>query len=79
MTLRMFRVALSVCLLFSILCLCERPAHAYVDPGSGLVLYQTLSATIVGILFHFRRRINLLLGRDDRTKIESETGSTLES
>ncbi len=35
----------------------ERPAYAYVDPGSSLLVYQSLSAAVTGVLFYFRRRI----------------------
>jgi hypothetical protein len=40
----------------------ERTAHAYVDPGSGLLAFQSLSAVVTGALFYFRTRIkNLFL------------------
>jgi len=38
----------------------ERQAHAYVDPGSSLLLFQSLSALVSGALFYFRRRIKSL-------------------
>jgi hypothetical protein len=38
----------------------ERQAHAYVDPGSGLLLFQGISAAISGALFYFRRRLKNL-------------------
>jgi hypothetical protein len=41
----------------------ERQAHAYVDPGSGLLLFQGISAAISGALFYFRRRIKNLFSR----------------
>jgi hypothetical protein len=41
----------------------ERQAHAYVDPGSGLLLFQGISATVSGVLFYFRRRIKNLFVR----------------
>jgi hypothetical protein len=53
---RLCRLALSVCLLLSILSLFERPAYAYVDPGTGLLAYQTLSAMIAGAIFCFRQK-----------------------
>jgi hypothetical protein len=33
----------------------ERPAKAYVDPGSGALVWQGLLATIVGSAFYIRR------------------------
>jgi hypothetical protein len=41
----------------------EQQAHAYVDPGSGLVLFQSLSAIFTGALFYFRRRLKSLFTR----------------
>lgn len=35
--------------------LAERPAHAYTDPGSGLLLWQGLMAALVGAGFYFRK------------------------
>ena len=32
-----------------------RPAHAYVDPGSGAMLWQVLAAAVIGSLFYVRR------------------------
>jgi len=38
----------------------ERQAHAYVDPGSGLLIFQGISAVFSGALFYFRRRLKSL-------------------
>jgi hypothetical protein len=38
----------------------ERQAYAYVDPGSGLLIFQGISAVFSGALFYFRRRIKNL-------------------
>ncbi len=35
--------------------LAARPAHAYTDPGSGLLLWQGLMAALVGAGFYFRK------------------------
>lgn len=51
-------LAFFVCLMFSF----ERPAMAYVDPGSGLFLFQTVSSMGVAALFFLRRRIRALFG-----------------
>jgi hypothetical protein len=32
-----------------------RPAHAYVDPGSGAMLWQLAAAAVVGSMFYVRR------------------------
>jgi len=41
----------------------ERQAHAYVDPGSGLLIFQGISAVFSGTLFYFRRRLKNLFIR----------------
>jgi hypothetical protein len=41
----------------------EQQAHAYVDPGSGLLVFQSLSAIFTGALFYFRRHLRSLLTR----------------
>jgi hypothetical protein len=41
----------------------ERQAYAYVDPGSGLLIFQGISATVSATLFYFRRRIRNLFVR----------------
>jgi hypothetical protein len=41
----------------------ERPAYAYVDPGSSLLVFQSISAMITGALFYFRRRLKALITR----------------
>ena len=33
----------------------ERPAHAYIDPGSGSLIYQALLAALLGLGFTLRR------------------------
>jgi hypothetical protein len=69
-TLKLF--AVSVMLLVALSFTFERQAHAYVDPGSGLLLFQGISATISGVLFYFRRRIKNLFVRT-QPKSDPET------
>ena len=40
----------------------ERPAYAYVDPGSGLFLVQGIGTFIAGVFFYIRRRLKMLPG-----------------
>jgi hypothetical protein len=50
--------------LFVALTFCfEQRAYAYVDPGSSLLIFQSVSAAITGTLFYFRRRIKSLFTR----------------
>jgi hypothetical protein len=44
----------------------ERQAHAYVDPGSGLLLFQGISAVFSGALFYFRRRLRNLFVKSSK-------------
>jgi hypothetical protein len=60
-------VALSFCF--------ERPAYAYVDPGSSLLIFQSLSAVVTGTIFYFRRRIKALFTRSstDSTDVSGKS------
>jgi hypothetical protein len=62
-------VMLVVALTFSF----ERQAYAYVDPGSGLLVFQGISAAVTGMLFYFRRRIKNLLVKFQQPKVESSS------
>jgi hypothetical protein len=53
----------------------ERQAHAYVDPGSSLLLFQSLSAAVSGALFYFRRRIKNLFTRS-ASKVSASASNT---
>ena len=33
----------------------ERPAHAYIDPGTGSLIYQTILTLVLGLGFGLRR------------------------
>ena len=46
------RGLLTLCLL---LMASPQPAQAYVDPGSGAMLWQVLAAAVIGSLFYVRR------------------------
>jgi hypothetical protein len=35
----------------------ERPAHAYIDPGSGSLIYQTALTVLLGAGFFFRKTL----------------------
>lgn len=55
--------ALLLCCVAATLCAFQGTAQAYVDPGSGLVLFQSISALFTGVAFFFRRRIRGLFTR----------------
>ena len=43
-----------------ILCVGARDAHAYTDPGSGVLLWQMGVAALLGALFYVRRAMSWL-------------------
>jgi hypothetical protein len=53
---------LNLCLMLSFLHLLERPAYGYIDPGSGILACQAMSAFIAGAVFYFRQRVKRMLG-----------------
>jgi hypothetical protein len=55
--------AVTLMLLIALSFTFERQAHAYVDPGSGLLIFQGISAVFSGALFYFRRRLKNLFVR----------------
>ena len=50
----------------------ERKAYAYVDPGSGLLIFQGISAVVSGTLLYFRRRLKGLF-----VKTQSKIGTSM--
>ena len=55
--------AVNVLLFLSIAVALERTARAYVDPGSGLLVLQSVGALVSGALFYFRGKLRRLLFR----------------
>jgi len=70
MMLRFTYATLSVALLFALLFSLQRPAYAYVDPGSGLLVCQSASAIFAGMLYYFRRRLGLLFQKASNRRTE---------
>jgi len=50
-------------LLFLLSFATERQAHAYTDPGSGVLIWQMLVAGFVGVAFYFRRLTSWFKGK----------------
>lgn len=44
----------------------ERRAYAYIDPGSGLLIFQGIGAVVSGTLFYFRRRLKEIFGKGSK-------------
>ena len=53
---------LGLCQIVVFLFAAEKPAHAYVDPGSGLLFFQVAGSMLAGALFVLRSRIRKLFG-----------------
>jgi hypothetical protein len=74
MVLRVKYLIVTIALLFSVACFFERPAYGYVDPGSSLLMFQSVSAFVTGTLFYFRRRLKGLF-----IKPKTESGESRSS
>ena len=61
--LRLKYIAVTVALFIGVSFCLEQRAYAYVDPGSSLLLFQSISAMFTGALFYFRKRIKALFTR----------------
>jgi hypothetical protein len=87
MTIRFSHFLLTVFCLASLLLAFQGTAHAYADPGSGLLTLQIIGSTLAGIGFYFRQKVGKLFMRwshpvestaveprssDDRTESKSE-------
>jgi hypothetical protein len=46
----------------AVLCAFERPALAYVDPGSGYVFLQIIGSMCAGAIFYLRHRMRRMFG-----------------
>jgi hypothetical protein len=57
----------------------ERPAHAYVDPGSGFVFLQVAGSMFAGAIFYMRHRLKRILNAmRGSSEISSQAGSGTE-
>ncbi|MGI4829053.1 MAG: hypothetical protein ACRYFU_12800 [Janthinobacterium lividum] len=65
----------TILLLLSVMIAVEPRAFAYVDPGSGLVIYQAVGALATAGIFWFRRRLKSLFRRDANTERPGKSGS----
>ncbi len=61
MTLKLKYIAVTSLFLVFLGLSMERRAYAYTDPGSTLLVFQSLSAIFSGGLFYFRKRIKSLI------------------
>jgi hypothetical protein len=66
MNLKVKYIAVSLASLVFLGVATERRAYAYTDPGSTLLIFQSLSAVFSGGLFYFRKRIKSLIVKSKR-------------
>jgi len=55
--------------------LLERPAYAYVDPGTGLLAVQAVGSALIAAGWYLRRKIASFLHFGSAPKSESEQGA----
>jgi len=67
--------AITLMLLIALSFTFERRAYAYVDPGSGLLIFQGISAVFSGALFYFRRRLKSLFAKASKSIPQSSRPS----
>jgi hypothetical protein len=70
---RVLYLAVTGALFLALSGMLERPAHAYVDPGSSLLVFQSVSAFVTGTLFYFRRRIKALFSKSRVSQADQGT------
>lgn len=68
---RLLLIVLGVFQVVALFFAAEKPAYAYADPGSGLLLIQIVSSTVAGALFILRARLRKLFGLN-----KEKTGET---
>ena len=74
MKFKLIYFAITVAFVLSLAVTLERPAYAYVDPGSSLLIYQSITAAVTGALFYFRRRLKALFGRTSSSTDATQPG-----
>jgi hypothetical protein len=60
--LRAIYVTAGMLQIVAIFCAFEKPAYAYVDPGSSYLLLQVLGSMLAGAAFVVRHRLRRMLG-----------------
>jgi len=64
-----FCVLLMTCIGFALMT--EKQAHAYADPGSSLLVLQTVGSVITASAIYFRRKIASFFHRDKKNLQET--------
>ena len=56
-------------MVWCVLLMGERPAYAYIDPGSGLFLLQSIGAACLGVIYVVKRKVKALTGRKPKAEV----------
>ena len=75
MTLKLKYLAVSFAMIVCLGLSMERRAYAYTDPGSTLLIFQSLSAVFSGGLFYFRKRLKSLIVKSKEPEKELQEKS----
>jgi hypothetical protein len=67
---------LTILQIFVFLAAAAKPAHAYVDPGSGLLAFQIGGSMLAGALFVLRSKLRRLFRRAGNSKTEAGGAET---
>ncbi|HEY6414029.1 MAG TPA: hypothetical protein VIX42_10090 [Edaphobacter sp.] len=70
MALRLKYIAVTAALFFAVSFCLEQRAYAYIDPGTTLLLFQSISALVTGALFYFRKGLKTLLVRSSKNSTD---------
>jgi hypothetical protein len=70
MVLRLKYIAVTAALFFAVSFCLEQRAYAYIDPGTTLLLFQSISALVTGALFYFRKGLKTLLVRSSKNSTD---------
>lgn len=70
---------LTVLQIFVLLAAAIKPAHAYVDPGSGLLAFQIGGSMLAGAAFVLRAKLRRLFRRTENSRPKSPVASGVES
>jgi hypothetical protein len=71
--LRSWLFLLGVLQIAALLVAFERPAQAYVDPGSGFVFLQIAGSMCAGAIYYLRHRVKRLFSSLRRSPVSSPT------
>jgi hypothetical protein len=65
---RFLSISLAVFCCLCLLVATERRAYAYIDPGTGMMALQTITASLAAAGYFMRRKIAALFGRKKSTE-----------